>query len=109
MASAEKASVHLIQIDEYSQALSEYRFNNALGVVWQKIATLDKFINIEKPWELLKTHNPKLKTILGHAVDQIQEIAALLEPFLPETAKKIEEQFKDPHIKSQPSLFPRLS
>ena len=116
MGSNNRSSVHLISVDTYSQALSEFRFNDALSFVWQKIKELDGFIDQEKPWELLRTQNSrlaakraKLKTVLSHAVDQIQEISALLEPFLPETAKKIQDQFKGPKIISQKPLFPRLT
>ncbi len=108
MGSENKISGHLLTVETYSEALSQYRFNDALWFVWQKITILDKFINEQKPWELAKTNNAKLKPTLAHAVDQIQEIAALLEPFLPDTAKIIEEQFKGPKILSQKPLFPRL-
>lgn len=108
MIGASKESTHLIHIEEYSAAFSEFRFHDALGVIWNKIARLDKFINDEKPWVLLKTNDQRLKSILAHSVDQIQEIAALLEPFLPETAKKIESQFRGPTITSQKPLFPRI-
>lgn len=101
-------STHLIGGEQYLQALEEFRFNDALSFVWKKISELDKFINDEKPWQLQKTNDQRLKTVLSHAVDQIQEIAALLEPFLPKTAKKIEGQFKDPQIVSQKPLFPRI-
>lgn len=109
MLSQNKTSIHLIGVEEYTQALEEFRFNDCLSFVWKKIADLDKFINDEKPWSLLKSKDQRLKSILSHAVDQIQEISALLEPFLPETAKTIEEQFKGPTIKSQKPLFPRIA
>lgn len=108
MGSKEKTSSHLLDIEEYSGAFAEFKFNDALSFVWTKITQLDKLINEEKPWELAKQNSPKLKTILSHAVDQIQEIAALLEPFLPQTAEKIEKQFKGPKIKSEKPLFPRI-
>lgn len=108
MVTKTRESLHLIDVEEYSQALSEFRFNDAVSVVWKKISELDKFINQEKPWELAKNNNPRLKGILSHSVDQIQEIAVLLEPFLPEIAKKIEEQFRGPEITSQKPLFPRI-
>lgn len=101
-------SVHLIEIEQYSQAFSGFKFNDALSFVWAKITELDKYINVEKPWTL-SAGDSKLKPVLSHAVDQIQEIAALLEPFLPETAKKIEEQFKAPKITAAQSLFPRIN
>ncbi len=108
MGSKERVSGHLIEVGEYSEALSEFRFNDTLSFVWQKISEMDKFIDQEQPWNLLKTDNQRLKTVLGHAVDQIQEIAGLLEPFLPETAQKIEHQFQGPKILSQKPLFPRI-
>ncbi|OGH21333.1 MAG: methionine--tRNA ligase [Candidatus Levybacteria bacterium RIFCSPLOWO2_01_FULL_38_13] len=108
MGSALRISEHLIQIEEYSKAMLEFRFNDALSFVFRKIADLDKFINNERPWDLLKNEDSRLKSILAHSVDQIQEIAALLEPFLSETAKKIENQFQGPEIVSQKPLFPRI-
>lgn len=107
LVSKEKSSSHLIEIPEYSQALSEFKFNDSLSFVWQKITELDRYINNEKPWEL-SAGDSKLKSTLAHAIDQLQEIAALLEPFLPDTAKKIEEQFKGPKISSAEPLFPRI-
>ena len=93
--------------------MSEYRFNEALSLIWQKIAKSDKYINEEKPWELLATPPGNLKhpitAILEHAVDEIEEIAVLLEPFLPETSEKIKEQFTKAEIKPSAPLFPRIS
>ncbi len=109
MGSFSRTSEHVISVEEYSQALSEYRFNDALFTVWEKIARLDKFINNEKPWVMIQNIDPRVKAVLAHAVDQVQEIAALLEPFLPQTAKKIEEQFKGPKIETRSPLFPRIS
>ncbi len=108
MVSEDKTSSHLLEIEEYSKAFAEFKFNDVLSFVWGKITELDKLINEEKPWKLAKQNSPKLKTILAHSVDQIQEIAALLEPFLPQTAEKIENQFKGPKIKSEKPLFPRI-
>lgn len=112
MGSRERISGHIDNIEGYSEALTEYRFNDALTWIQKKIARLDKFIDEERPWELLKSpahaQSVKLREALAHLVDRIQEIAAMLEPFLPETAQKIEDQFKGPKIVSQKPLFPRL-
>lgn len=105
---ADKKATHLLEVEEYAIAISKYRFNEALSFIWNKIRNLDKFINEEKPWELQEKNDNKIKIVLAHAVDQLQEIAALLEPFLPETAKEIEEQFTAPKTKSQEPLFPRI-
>jgi methionyl-tRNA synthetase len=105
---------HVItDFEEYQKLLSEYRFNEALSLVWEKITKVDRYINEEKPWELLKTPAGNLKhpinAILEHAVDEIEEIGELLEPFLPETAAKIKAQFTTAEIKSSTPLFPRIT
>jgi len=45
---------------------------------------------------------------LKDAVSKIRTISFNLSAFLPETAEKIEKQFKGPKIKSGSPLFPRL-
>jgi len=100
---------HVSNFDEdYKKALEEYRFNDGLSIIWGKISRLDKYINDEKPWELVKNQNPRIKSVLEHSVDQIQEIAVLLAPFLPETSEKILKQFEVSEIKSSAPLFPRI-
>ncbi|HSW47443.1 MAG TPA: methionine--tRNA ligase, partial [Candidatus Saccharimonadales bacterium] len=108
MGSKNKSAEHVLSDDDYTKSLTEYKFNDALSFIWQKITKVDQFINEEKPWELLKTDPQRCKSVLAHCVDQIQEIAILLSPFLPETTEKITEQFKGPKILSQKSLFPRI-
>jgi methionyl-tRNA synthetase len=108
MGSQNRVSGHVIEVGAYTKALEEYRFHDAMGIIWNKITKLNQFIDQEKPWNLAKQQDARIKPILAHCVDQIQEIAGLLEPFMPETAEKIEEQFKGPEIKSTQPLFPRL-
>lgn len=103
-----KVSMHLLEIDEYTKAINEYRFHDALSFVWQKITVLNQFIDTEKPWELVKNQDRRTKGVLTHAIDGLQEIAVLLEPFLPKTAVYIVDQFKGPEIKAQSPLFPRV-
>ncbi len=100
---------HVSNFDEdYKKALEEYKFNDGLGIIWGKISRLDKFINDEKPWNLIKTNDKRLKAVLEHAVDQIQEIGQLLKPLLPETSEKILKQFEVSQIKAGTPLFPRV-
>lgn len=108
MGSVNRINEHVIEDNDYSKALKEYKFNEALSFIWKKITLLDQFINQEKPWALIKTNSQKAQAILAHCVDQIQEIALLLAPFLPQTSNKILEQFKGPNIVSGKPLFPRI-
>ncbi len=87
------------------QLLNEYRFDEALKFIWEKISQSDRNLNQNQPWLLT---GEKLNKVLVNLVSKIQEIAFLLQPFLPETAEKIKIQFQGPKIKSEKPFFPRL-
>lgn len=91
---------------KYEDFINKFSFNEALLYVWGRIKPLDIFINTNKPWE---KNGKELSDIISSLIPQIQEIGILLQPFLPETAERILEQFKGPTIKSQLPLFPRLT
>ena len=90
---------------QVKKSLDKFQFDEALSLIWKKIGFCDKLIDREKPWEL---SGEKLKTVLEKLVKEIRQISYNLQPFLPETAEKIEKQFKGPKIKSEKPLFPRL-
>lgn len=90
---------------KFHKTLEEFRFNDALAFVWTKITSANKQIDNKKPWEL---QGVKLQKVLEPLIAQILEIASLLQPFIPQTAEKILEQFKGPIIKTEKPLFPRI-
>lgn len=91
---------------EFLTALDEFRFHDALGLIWTNIKTLDALVNEKQPWKL---QGEALSNVLPDLTKSVIDIATLLLPFLPETAKKILKQFTGPTITSQPPLFPRLT
>ncbi len=101
-------SKHSIDNDTYTKAIEEFKFNEALSIVWNKIADTDKYINKEQPWSLIKSNPNRSKEVLAHLVDQIEEIAVLLSPFLPNTSEKILSIFHE-KVKLDKPLFPRIS
>lgn len=101
-------SEHVIEDGAYVKAFREFKFNEAMSWIWEKIAVLNQYINQEKPWTLIKANSQKVNAILTHCVDEIQEIGILLAPFLPQTSEEILKQFKKPKIVSQKPLFPRI-
>ncbi len=96
---------------DYNKELDNFKFNDALAVLWRLISWADKYINDTQPWAV-KDKN-ELKKIILNASYAIYAVAFLLVPFLPETAKKIKEQisFSDKIlvIKKGDNLFPRLN
>lgn len=89
---------------DLAKFMEEFKFNEAIGVIWKLITDADKKINEEKPWEL---SGKAAKDVLEPLVKEVQAIAYNLRPFLPETAEKILKHFSG-QIKSQPPLFPRI-
>ena len=87
-----------------AQRIEEYRFNDALGVIWAVIAEANRSFNEDKPWEL---KGKPLNEVLTKQIIRIGQVATDLQPFLPETSEKILKQFSG-KIKSQPPLFPRI-
>jgi methionyl-tRNA synthetase len=89
---------------EVEGAINSFKLNEAVNFIWSKISEADKKINEEKPWEL---EGEKAKEVLTDLVQKIQQIAYNLQPFLPETAEKILNQYKG-EIKTSAPLFPRI-
>lgn len=91
------------KVGEY---LEDYSFDKALDRIWQIIKELDSKITKLEPW---KMDDEKLAVFLLDACFEIVSIGYSLSPFLPETSKKILDQFYAKPIKSGSPLFPRLS
>jgi methionyl-tRNA synthetase len=109
---AKLAENNNISIDPYNNSfvpeveddLKDFRFNIAIQRIRGIIAALDKSVNESKPWELKGDDAVNVITVLSKGV---QQVAFNLQPFLPETARKILNQFSG-EIKSSSPLFPRL-
>ncbi|MBI2267981.1 MAG: methionine--tRNA ligase [Candidatus Blackburnbacteria bacterium] len=100
-----KVNIQNPQFAPYHKTLEEFRLNDSVSFVWEKISEANKFIDENRPWE---QEGESLKQTLEHLVVKINEIASLLKPFLPKTAEKIEKQFKGPKISFTEPLFPRI-
>lgn len=99
-------SLPMESLGEHVEILERYEFNKAMDDVWQKISALDERITTEEPFKLVKTDLEKAKKIIHELIHELHIIAALLEPFLPETSQKITECIEE--NKKPETLFPRL-
>ncbi|MCA9329803.1 class I tRNA ligase family protein, partial [Candidatus Saccharibacteria bacterium] len=94
---------------QYWDYLEKCRFDKALEFIWERIKNLNQYIDEQKPWHIAKNDNEEhLQEILAYQVSSLLQIADLLEPFLPETAQKINHIFEDGVIRPiDGTLFPR--
>lgn len=91
--------------DPLRNYLADYKFNDAMQMIWKWISDLDGLIEQDQPWKL---ENKELTTKLKSYVNKISFIVVGLKPFLPDTATKIEELFRSHKITSPQGLFPRI-
>jgi methionyl-tRNA synthetase len=100
-------------VAQYQAAMAECRFDRALDEVWERVRGLNQYIDEEKPWEIAtpKKGEPDidhLREVLANQVSDLLQIADLLEPFMPDTAVKIRNVFKDGIIRPiEGTLFPK--
>ena len=90
--------------NEFTHAVNNLKFDQALAYIWEKITQVDKTFNEQEPW---KQSGEALKKTLRTSVTSLHEIAYLLTSFLPQTAEQIKEQFTG-EIQARTPLFPKI-
>lgn len=91
---------------EFEKAINEFRINEAIALLWNRIRNLDKYINENEPWKI--TDQTKLQQTLSFVVTGLREIAYLLQPFMPETAQRMQKQFGGSEIAIESPYFQRV-
>ncbi len=96
-------------IAEFKQAMEDCRFDKALEEIWHQVRSLNKYIEDEKPWQMAKAgDSDHLREVLAYQVSAILQIGDLLQPFMPETASKIQQIFGEGVVRQMnDTLFPR--
>ena len=99
----------------YRAAIESLEFNRALDEVWVIVRALNQYIDRVKPWEVAKRRESDVEAethlaeILAHAAGTLLQVADLLLPFLPTTARSIKNIFASGVVPAdvQP-LFPKI-
>lgn len=81
-------------IDKIKEKMSTLHVADSLDEIWKVVDRANKYIDETTPWVLAKDDatKPRLGTVLYNLVETIRIIAALLSPYMPDTAAKIAEQ-----------------
>lgn len=88
----------------YQDLMANYDLTPALNWVVDQVKEADQYLSQTKPW---KKEGVEKEKILKEAVKKILSIAWHLQPFMPETATIIKDNFSG-QIKAMKPLFPRL-
>jgi methionyl-tRNA synthetase len=93
-----------------AEKLGEFKFSEALAAIWAAISFGDRFVNEKKIWEI--KDGEARKQALFDLVSLLDNIAAVLLPFLPDASVKISKALAWEgdvlRAKKTETLFPRL-
>lgn len=80
-------------------SLERFRFREASQELMNLARVGNKYLADQEPWKLIKTDPERVKTIMNTALQIAAGLAILSEPFLPFTAKKLQQMliFKEVH------------
>src|SRR6266851_2132665 len=76
-----------------AQAMQEFAFQKALGAIWAFIGAVNRYVDASAPWALAKdpVKRPRLERVLCTLADSLGFLGIVLDPFLPDAARKIRE------------------
>ena len=77
-------------------AMDTLQFPTALTEIWKGISRMNKYIDETAPWLLAKSENPedrkRLSGVMYTLLEGIRIVSILIEPFMPDTPRKIQSQ-----------------
>lgn len=91
--------------DEFTSALERFEINKAAEYIWGRIAALDQRIAQDAPFKVVKEDADRGRAMITELVKELAAIDLMLEPFMPDTSKKIIEAIMA--NKKPDNLFPR--
>lgn len=103
-------------LHNYENHMKNLEFNKAMDEVWVLVRAHNQYIENVKPWKIAKLAKESkdeenhLAEVLAHSAGGILQIAKMLEPFMPETAAKINTIFASGVIRDEEIgiLFPKI-
>ena len=98
-------------IKAYQESMENFKFDQTLKLIWQKLRAADETLSAAKPWKIdpsTSSGQAEIKKILEPIAQDIVNAASLLKPFMPIVSEKIIKQFTAKQIKKGQALFPRI-
>jgi methionyl-tRNA synthetase len=99
----------------YHDAVGNLRFDKAIDYVFESVSSLNVYLERVKPWAIAAKRQEDseaeahLSEILSYAAGSLEQIAELIEPFLPNTGATVKKIFAEGVISPyQGVLFPKI-
>ncbi len=91
---------------EFFDFLEKFEIKQATDYIWDKIGELDKFIQNNEPFKVVKTDQEKGKELISKIVIDLYQITRMLNPIMPETNIMLKKLIKE-NKKPEKPLFLR--
>jgi len=91
---------------EFFDMLEKFEITKACDFIWDEISAMDRFIQENQPFKVIKTDKPAGQKMITELVVRLYSVARMLNPILPETSAKIKVLIKE-NKSPEVSLFLR--
>lgn len=91
---------------EFFDYLEKFEINKTCEFIWKEISEMDKYIQENQPFKVVKTDKEKGQKMISDLVVRLYSVARMLNPILPETSEKIKSLIKQNKTPEKP-LFAR--
>ena len=95
-----------LYLNDILEILDKFEFKLLADEIWKSIEALDIRITKEEPFKLVRTNPQKGKQLITELVCELQPIAQVLAPLMPQTSVRILKAIQE--NKKPENLFPRL-
>lgn len=91
---------------EFSEYIEKFELNKATDFIWRKIGETDSYIQKNQPFKVIKENRAEGGKMITHLVKELNEVADLLQIFMPDTTGNIKKAIKENKMPER-ALFPR--
>ncbi|MDR0969510.1 MAG: methionine--tRNA ligase [Lentimicrobiaceae bacterium] len=77
--------------EKIGASIENYRFREALSDLMNLARLGNRYLTENEPWKLIKTDEKRVRTILAVSLQLVAKLAIVSEPFLPFSAKKLQQ------------------
>lgn len=91
----------------FFEYLDKFEINNAVKMIWDEISEMDKFIQDNQPFKVVKTDKEVGQKMISELTVRLYTLAKMLSPILPAISAKIKELVKENKTPEKP-LFARI-
>ena len=95
--------------EEVDAFIEQFRFHDALAKIFEWVIWCNKTVDEKKLWDLAKTDLLDFASTAKSVIATLEVIALKLQPFLPESSKKILDAVTGEKICKAEPLFPRIA